>query len=154
MRAVLSLLAAVMLLSAAAVGAQTAQPTDEPPAQPTEPAPVTLEAPSLDDAEATPTRSLTGVGAYAESGNVNIRSGPGVYFPVIGRLLQGRSLDVTSYNGYELSRECSPVFENDLDMWVEVRFAEQTGWVARCAVTLRGDLSRMLPNTAFPTPAG
>jgi hypothetical protein len=119
--------------------------------------PATLEAPSLDDDSAdgfpTPVRYLTGVGAYAETVNVNVRGGPGVYYPIIGLLLQGRSLDVTGYNGYDLGRNCGPVFELDLDMWVQVRFNDVSGWVARCTVTIRGDMSKMLVEPA-PVPPG
>lgn len=113
-----------------------------------------LPAEPMQQPDATPTqvRYLTGVGVTAGTQNVNIRSGPGVFYPVIGRLLAGRALDVTGYNGYDLGRRCGPVFEDDLDMWVEVRFGEQIGWVARCTVTVEGDMTRLLVKAAPPLP--
>lgn len=95
--------------------------------------------------------SLSGVGGTAGDIGVSIRSGPGLDFRVIGVLRPGRSIDITGTNGFDAARTCSPNFEADLDMWVEVRFRETVGWMARCALTIRGDLSK-LPTEAPPPP--
>jgi hypothetical protein len=88
----------------------------------------------------TPLPSLSGVGGTAVNGAVSIRSGPGLEYPRIGALAAGRSIDIIGYNGYDLSRSCSPDFEADLDMWVMVRFrGDRTGWMARCALQIRGE---------------
>jgi hypothetical protein len=89
--------------------------------------------------EPTPLPSFSGVGGTAVNGAVAIRSGPGLEYPRIGRLAAGRSIDIIGYNGYDLNRACSPDFEADLDMWVLVRFRERTGWMARCALEVRGE---------------
>lgn len=88
---------------------------------------------------ATPLPSLTGVGGRAVNAAVAIRSGPGLEYPRIGALARGRSIDIIGYNGYDLNRPCSPNFEADLDMWVMVRWRERTGWMARCALEIRGE---------------
>lgn len=85
--------------------------------------------------------ALTGVAGYAERGAVTIRSGPGLEYGRIGGLAAGRSIDIIGYNGYNLDRGCSPDFAADLDMWVMVRFRGGTGWMARCALTIRGEFN-------------
>jgi hypothetical protein len=87
---------------------------------------------------------------------VNIRRGPGVRFTVRGVLREGRYLEAVGYNGFDLDRPCSENLQNDLDMWIQVRFNTGEAWVARCVVTVEGDLS-LLPavveadSTAEPT---
>lgn len=97
--------------------------------------------------------SISGTGGTAVNSAVSIRSGPGLEYPRIGALAQGRSIDIVGYNGYDLSRSCSPNFEADLDMWVMVRWRERTGWMARCALEIRGEqnLAYMIHNAP---PAG
>lgn len=120
------------------------------------PAPtLTLEAPDLTDGTQEPLRNfdlplyLSGVGATPISDNVNIRSGPGTEYRIIGVLRAGRSIDVVGHNGYDLSRSCVGVdFEDTLDMWITVQFNEQRGWIARCTVTITGDMSRLLVHPA------
>lgn len=85
--------------------------------------------------------ALSGVAGYAERGAVSIRSGPGLEYPRIGGLAAGRSIDIIGYNGYDLNRVCSPNFQADLDMWVMVSYRGRTGWMARCALTIRGEFN-------------
>lgn len=91
---------------------------------------------------------LSGVGASPLSRNVNIRSGPGVDYAILRRLAVGNSLDVVGTNGFDVTRSCVGDFNATLDMWVQVQFAEQRGWVARCTVNITGDLSRLPDQTA------
>jgi uncharacterized protein YgiM (DUF1202 family) len=91
---------------------------------------------------------LSGVGASPISRNVNIRSGPGTDYPILRRLVVGDSLDVVGTNGFDVTRSCVGDFNATLDMWVQVQFAEQRGWVARCTVNITGDMSRLLDQTA------
>lgn len=103
--------------------------------------------------------SLSGINGYAERAAVSIRSGPGINYPRAGFLPKGQSIDIIGYNGYSLSRPCSPYFQNDLDMWVAVTHRGGTGWMARCAlrITNEGTLARMLlnaPPPGAPLPTG
>lgn len=75
---------------------------------------------------------------------VNIRRGPGLQYGVRGVLRPNRYLEAIGYNGFDLDRNCSATLRNDLDMWIQVRFNEGEAWVARCVVTVEGDLS-LLP---------
>jgi hypothetical protein len=115
----------------------TTVPTDAPPALPAFPTETRIPV------------ALSGVWGIAGSQNIAIRSGPGTAFPRVGFLRAGRSIDITGTNGFDAARPCSAYFENDLDMWVEVRFSERVGWMARCTLTIRGDLSK-LPIEAPP----
>lgn len=135
-----------LLLLALASGA-LAQNDPQPTAAPT----VQLQGASAPRGTPTYLPSLSGVGGTAGDIGVSIRSGPGLDFRVIGVLRPGRSIDITGTNGFDAERACSPNFEADLDMWVEVRFRETVGWMARCALTIRGDLSK-LPVEAPPPP--
>lgn len=96
--------------------------------------------------------ALSGVAGYAERGPVAIRSGPGLEYPRIGGLPAGRSIDIIGYNGYDLNRPCSANFQADLDMWVLVSYRGGTGWMARCALTIRGEfnMSQFLINAPPP----
>ena len=129
MRLVLLLVCALVLASAAS--AQTL-PLAEPPVPPIPGLPA----------------SLSGVGATPLTRNVNIRSGPGLEYRVVRRLVVGNSLDVVGTNGFDNERSCAGDFAATLDMWVQLQFAEERGWVARCAVAITGDLSRLLDQSA------
>lgn len=83
--------------------------------------------------------SISGVGGVAERAAVIIRSGPSTSYSRIGALRQGGSIDIIGYNGYDLERNCGPDFAADLDMWVLVQFGTRRGWMARCALTIRGE---------------
>jgi hypothetical protein len=91
---------------------------------------------------------LSGVGATPLQRDVNIRFGPGVEYRIIGALRLGKSIDVVGYNGYDLGRTCDTDFSTTLDMWIAVQFNERRGWIARCAVVVTGDMSRMLVQPA------
>jgi hypothetical protein len=136
-------LALVLLLMLALMLAATvtAQEGDEP--EPTSEfglnIPSTFQAP-LPDETLNPQMlpSLTGVNGQAVNGAVSIRSGPGTSYPRIGGLQSFGWIDIIGWNGWRLGRTCSPTFTADLDMWVQVRRGEQIGWVARCALDIRG----------------
>ena len=85
--------------------------------------------------------SLTGVNGRATNSAVAVRSGPGLENRRIGALKQGAWIDITAWNGWEAGRTCSPAFENDLDMWVEVRLNDRTGWIARCVLEIYGEVT-------------
>lgn len=85
--------------------------------------------------------SLTGVNGRATNSAVAVRSGPGLENRRIGALKQGAWIDITGWNGWEAGRTCSPTFENDLDMWVEVRLNDRTGWIARCVLEIYGEVT-------------
>ncbi|MBL8131475.1 MAG: SH3 domain-containing protein [Anaerolineae bacterium] len=97
----------------------------------------------LPDGTAIP--SLTGVGGKAEYAPVAIRSGPGLEYPRIGRVAQGSWIHIVGWNGWDLERFCTVNFQSDLDMWVQVQnhLTEQRGWVARCAITIVGDVTAL-----------
>jgi len=140
------LLLAVGLISAPLSGGLLAQPapTVDPFAFVT-PVPVVFGTPTAPPA-------LSGVAGYAERGAVAIRSGPGLEYRRIGGLAGGRSIDIIGYNGYNLNRRCGPNFAADLDMWVLVRFRGGLGWMARCALTIRGEqnMAQFLNNAPPP----
>lgn len=98
----------------------------------------------LPDGTALP--SLTGVGGKAENGPVAIRSGPGLEYPRIGRLPQGNWINIVGWTGWDANRGCTTNFLGDLDMWVQVQtqLTEQRGWIARCVLTIVGNI-RALP---------
>lgn len=95
-----------------------------------------------------PVQSLSGVGATPVSRNVNIRNGPGTDYSIISVLRAGRSIDVVGTNGFDQTRSCAGDFNATLDMWIVVQFRGQRGWVARCAVVVTGDMSRLLVHPA------
>jgi len=74
---------------------------------------------------------------------VNIRRGPGVRFTVRGLLRTNRFLEAIGYNGFDLDRPCTENLQNDIDMWIQVRYNTGEAWVARCVVTVEGDLSEL-----------
>ena len=138
----LMLLFALTLFTAASAqdAALTATPgTTEPTQRPTSAFDFNL--PPTPDlfGEGTPLPSFSGVGGTAVNGAVAVRSGPGLEYRRIGALAAGRSIDIIGYNGYDLNRTCSPNFEADLDMWVMVRYRDRIGWMARCALEIRGE---------------
>ena len=156
---VLSMLMLLVFALSTAIWAQ--DPTAEPPTATLAP---TLEPTSEFSFELRPTiapittgtalPSFSGVGGTAVNAPVSIRSGPGLEYARIGALAQGRSIDIIGYNGYDLSRSCSPDFESDLDMWVMVRYRERIGWMARCALEIRGEYNMpYLINNAPPAGA-
>jgi uncharacterized protein YraI len=152
---VLILLFAFALMTATSAQDATPAGTIVPTVQPTSQFDFNL-APTPVFGTATPLPSLSGVGGRAVNGAVAIRSGPGLEYQRIGALARGRSIDIIGYNGYDLNRTCSPNFQADLDMWVMVRFRERIGWMARCALEIRGEqnmaymINNVPPQGAMP----
>lgn len=93
-------------------------------------------------ADGTTIPSLTGVGGKAERAPVAVRSGPGLEYPRIARVPQNGWIHITGWSGWDLDRTCVGEFAATLDMWVEVQthLTEQRGWVARCVLTIVGDV--------------
>lgn len=58
---------------------------------------------------------------------VNVRSGPGAEFPVIGVLAPGDTADIIGSSG-------------ETDEWLKINFRGQSGWVAYFVVNINGDL--------------
>ena len=135
---VVAMLALMLTTSVTAQDTATQEPTSEfslnlPPtiASPTE----TLDPGMIP--------SLTGVGGQAVTASVIIRSGPGLVYPQIGSLRQSNWINIVGWNGWTAGRICSPTFKNDLDMWVQVQSGEQRGWIARCVLQIRGQISNL-----------
>lgn len=97
--------------------------------------------------------SLSGVGGTPILSNVRIRVEPNLEARQMGILRFGKFIDIVGTNGFDPERGCSATFEDDLDMWVQVVFREQRGWVARCTLTIYGDM-RPLPIEATPEAVG
>jgi hypothetical protein len=87
--------------------------------------------------------SLTGVNGHAVNASVIIRSGPGIGYARIGSLRKDGWIDIIGWNGWKDGRDCSAVFSDDLDMWVQVQFGERRGWVARCILTITGKITNL-----------
>ena len=87
--------------------------------------------------------SLTGVNGHAVNANVSIRSGPGLGYPRISFLRKDGWIDIVGWNGWKDGRECSATFNDDLDMWVQVQVGERRGWVARCVLDIKGNISNL-----------
>ncbi|MDX2162666.1 MAG: SH3 domain-containing protein [bacterium] len=130
-------------LSFSAVVAQTPAPL-QPTAIPTRLPPVNVTPQDLP--------SLSGVGGTPLQAAVRIRQAPSLDARVIGGLRYGRFIDIVGTNGFDPDRECNN-FEDDLDMWVQVFFREQRGWIARCTLQIYGDLGP-LPIEATPEAVG
>ena len=87
--------------------------------------------------------SLTGVNGHAVNASVIIRSGPGIGYTRIGSLRKDGWIDIIGWNGWKERRTCSSTFYDDLDMWVQVQFGERHGWVARCILTITGQIDKL-----------
>lgn len=104
--------------------------------RPTSPSPVETINPQM-------LPSLTGVNGQAVNAAVIIRSGPGLDYARVGALAQGYWIDIIGWNGWPEKRACSAQFRHDLDMWVQVQRGEQRGWIARCVLDIRGDVTNL-----------
>lgn len=140
---VMTVIMGVMIITAASVVAQET--------------PVTATVASTTAPRATVTPqdlpSLSGVGGTPVLSNVRIRLEPSLEARQMGILRFGKFIDIVGTNGFDPERSCSANFEDDLDMWVQVVFREQRGWVARCTLTIYGDM-RPLPIEATPEAVG
>lgn len=66
---------------------------------------------------------------------VNVRTGPGTDFEVIGALVAGQTADIIGTSG------------NDNE-WLQINFNGEPGWIAYFVVTVSGELSNIDPTTA------
>lgn len=130
------LIGLIALFGLPLVGAQPTPPPNPPP---------TL--PPADGPTPTGLISLSGVNGLAERGAIRIRSGPGLSFPGVGRVRGGGRIDIIGTNGFDTARVCTPIFTDSLDMWVQVRTLDGVrGWMARCTLTITGDMSKLPVN--------
>ncbi len=141
MAAVLAVLALLVLTFAATVTAQDVTVTPQPTSEFSFDIAPTFQAGPTATFNPQLLASLTGVNGRATNSAVAIRSAPGLENRRIGALKQGAWIDITGWNGWEEGRTCSPTFENDLDMWVEVKFGSSTGWIARCVLEIYGTVT-------------
>lgn len=88
--------------------------------------------------------------------DINLRGGPGLGYVVRAVLDPATSLTVTGRSDFDTSRFCRGL-ESDNNMWLRVQFGALDGWVARCAVTVEGDITSLavievanLPKAAEP----
>jgi hypothetical protein len=140
---------ALIITSASAIAQETpAAPT----ANATLPSPLSTAQPP---SSITPQdlQSLSGVGGTPLHSNVRIRVEPGLDARQMGILRYGRFIDIVGTNGFDTTRSCDVNFESTLDMWVQVVYREQRGWIARCTLRVYGDMSR-LPIEATPEAVG
>lgn len=131
------LLLALMTTAVVAQDTPTQEPTSEfdlnlPPTPGNAPTPNPQDLPSL-----------TGVNGHAVNASVAIRSGPGIGYPRVSYLRKEGWIDIVGWNGWKDGRECSATFSNDLDMWVQVQSGEQRGWIARCILDIKGNISNL-----------
>ena len=87
--------------------------------------------------------SVSGVGGQAFNASVIIRSGPGLMYRPISYLKKDGWIDIVGWNGWEDGRTCMGDFKDTLDMWVQVQFGERRGWIARCVLDIRGQLTKL-----------
>jgi uncharacterized protein YraI len=69
----------------------------------------------------------------------NIRTGDGLEFSTRGTFYGGE-LTVTGRNDFDASRVCRGD-SSDFDMWLRIDHFGVEGWIARCVVTVTGDLA-------------
>lgn len=80
-----------------------------------------------------PLRADTNVFASAYR-RVNVRSGPGAEFPVIGVLAPGDTADIIGASG-------------NPDEWLKINFRGQSGWVAYFVVNINGDMQGLVTSS-------
>lgn len=110
----------------------TARPTDTPTTAPTVTAPPT--------ATATPTVPPTPAPPSAQAARaVNVRSGPGTAYPIIGSLAPAQVMTIVGKNPAG-------------DWWQVCCVNQQQGWVAASVVTASGPLDTVAVAANIPTP--
>jgi len=121
--------------------------TSQPTPAPAKAVPATQAAPPTALAPTQPAAPAASTGVTLRAGQVvNIRSGPGTDYPVIGGLQAGTD---------------TPVVGRDSgSSWLVVAYGGGTGWVAKMVVTVNGDVASLpvvaappAPPTAVPQPA-
>lgn len=92
-----------------------------------------------------PTPTPNPVVRFSVGQTVNVRSGPGTVYPVIGRLTAGQSFEITG--------------KNAAGDWLQFRLDGRAGWVTATLVSISGDLGTVQvaqnippPPTATPRP--
>jgi len=67
---------------------------------------------------------------------VNVRTGPGTDFDVLGALVPGQTADIIGSSG-------------DANEWIQIDFNGEPGWLAYFVVNISGELSQLEPNTSI-----
>ena len=67
---------------------------------------------------------------------VNVRTGPGTDFDVLGALVPGQTADIIGSSG-------------DANEWIQIDFNGEPGWLAYFVVNVSGELSQLEPNTSI-----
>lgn len=88
--------------------------------------------------EATPTETPNPVARLSASQAVNVRSGPGTNYPVIGKLAVGQSYEITG--------------KNQAGDWLQIQFNGQQGWVIGNLVNIAGDTGTVQVAQNIPAP--
>ncbi len=97
---------------------------------PGSPPPPSSTAPPPED----PLRADTDVYASAYR-RVNVRTGPGAEFPVIGVLAPGDTADIIGSSGHP-------------DEWLKINYRGQSGWVAYFVVNINGDIQGLVTSSS------
>jgi uncharacterized protein YgiM (DUF1202 family) len=119
---------------------QIALPTDTPEPPPT----ATPEPPTATPAPEPPTPTPTATPepkpeVVVSNPRVNVRSGPGASFPVLGQALQGQRLEIIGR-------------DEDGQWWQICCFQGQSGWLADEVVRAEGPLETVALSPDLPTP--
>lgn len=120
--------------------APTNTPTEEPRATPTPPEPPATPTPEATPTPAEPTATPTPETATAVIDNptLNVRSGPGTNYSIIGRASNGQSYEVTG--------------KNASGSWYQINFNGQTGWVSGDFVIIQGNAGGIQVAANIPAP--
>ncbi len=116
--------------------------TPEPPTPTPEPPTATPEPPTPTPEPPTPTPTATPEPkpeAVVSNPRVNVRSGPGADFPVLGQVLQGQRLPIVGR-------------DEDGQWWQICCFEGQPGWLADEVVRAEGPLETVALSPDLPTP--
>lgn len=126
-----------------AVAAPTPEPVEQPTATPEPPTPVpTEEQPTAtpEPPTATPTATPEPKPEVVVSNpRVNVRSGPGADYPVLGQVLQGQRLEITGRDA-------------DGQWWQICCYEGQIVWIADEVVSAEGPLDTVALAADLPTP--
>jgi len=68
---------------------------------------------------------------------VNVRTGPGTDFDILGALVPGQTADIIGTSG-------------DTNEWLQINFNGEPGWIAYFVVTVSGELTELDATVAFP----
>ncbi len=121
---------------------QVEAPTPEPPTATPEPPTATPVPPTPTPEPPTPTPTATPEPkpeVVVSNPRVNVRSGPGAGFPVLGQVLQGQRLEIVGRDA-------------DGEWWQICCFQEETGWLASEVVRAEGPLETVALAANLPTP--